>query len=144
MREHGGSIVRQLILNEIARPLPSCRGQPTVQCMRDFYLPALGGTGTQDNSFRPNFNRTSDRTRRLRHCRQTIRARTLPTRASVPKRAIISSKSTSERCQQFRHSKTSEPRSTTRRSVHLSTSRSFKSISAMCRHLACSLFVLKG
>ncbi len=87
-----------------------------------------GGTGTQQRSFRPAFSRTSDRTRRLRHCRQTIRDRTLPTRASAPKRATISRTSTWERCQQLRHSKVSEPRSTTRRRVHLSTSRSAKSM----------------
>src|SRR6266516_2726290 len=43
-----------------------------------------------------------------------------PDEASAPKRATISSRSTWERCQRFRHPKTSEPRSTTRHRVHLS------------------------
>jgi hypothetical protein len=97
------------------------------------YRPARGGTGTQARSLRPTFSRTSERTRRLPHRRHTIRRRTCPTTASGPNRPTRSSTSTCARCQQFPHSNASAPRSMTWRRVHLSTSRSFKSISTAFR-----------
>jgi len=102
-----------------------------------------GGTGTQARSFRPTLRRTSERTRRDLHSLHRARRLNSDTRASAPKRSTSPSTSICERCQQVRHSKAKAPRSITKRSVHLSTSRSFKSINAISRHLTSSLFVLK-
>jgi hypothetical protein len=107
------------------------------------YRPTRGGTGTHARSLRPTLRRTSDRTRRDRHSLHRARRRRSDTRASAPKRSTSPSTSICERCQQFRHSKARAPRSITKRSVHLSTSRSFKSINPMGRHLTRSPSVLK-